>query len=264
MAYGKDPKSTQSEGVSFQGTEQDTDYNSPTIQPPPLNPDNYVPHTTPDIDFTHLAGNFDPTAIPLMEQDHVLGTAAHASVLTPEFAAILAQLTHIQSILQNSLIDVMNKVARRPGHHVSDQNTVAHGSHVKLSYARIFSGKHGDVTPFLFEGKRIIQFHTISFPVGHTKVLYVGRHLKDGMPIDLFNHLERANLTHSYSMTGIVFSGIFQVSYPTLVQNAELKLEALKQIGSTHYYLMAFMQLARHFDMTEQNKITRFMKGFKS
>ncbi|KAG5352158.1 hypothetical protein C0989_003523 [Termitomyces sp. Mn162] len=53
-------------------------------------------------------------------------------------------------------------------------------------------------------------------------------------------------------------------SDPSLVQHAELKLDVLKQTGSAHYYLMAFMELASHLNMTEQIKITHFMKGLKS
>ncbi|KAG6882788.1 hypothetical protein C0992_010661, partial [Termitomyces sp. T32_za158] len=88
------------------------DYNSPTIQPPPLDPQGYFPHPTPGTDFTQLAGIFDPTAIPPMNSDHAPGTEANSSGsanLTPEFAAILAQLTHNQTMLQNSLVDVMTE-----------------------------------------------------------------------------------------------------------------------------------------------------------
>ncbi|KAG6887075.1 hypothetical protein C0992_000905, partial [Termitomyces sp. T32_za158] len=139
------------------------------------------PYSTPVIDFTQLAGNFDSTEIPSMDQHHVPGTkripSASATSLSPEFAAILAQLTHNQTMLQNSLIDVMNEVAHQPANPIPDQNPVPHGSHIK---------------------------------------------------------------------------------------NAEFKLNALKQTVSAQYYLTAFMKLASHLEMTEQTKITRFMKGLKS
>ncbi|KAG5334804.1 hypothetical protein C0989_003039 [Termitomyces sp. Mn162] len=183
-----------------------------------------------------------------MEQDHIPGTAANTSVFTPEFAAILMQLTHNQTMLQNSLIDVMNEVAHCSSHHVPDQNPVIHGSHVKLRNAGIFSGKHGDVTPFLSEVKHIIQFHSISFPDDHAKVLYVSLHLhlKDGIPIEWFNHLEHANSPLLYDWNSFLLAFHKKFSYPSLVQNAELKLDVLKQTGSAHYYLTAYMELASH------------------
>ena len=55
-------------------TSVNLDYNSPTIQPPSLDRDAYNPQSTPIIDFTQLAGNFDPAAIPPMDQGYILGT----------------------------------------------------------------------------------------------------------------------------------------------------------------------------------------------
>ncbi|KAG6849840.1 hypothetical protein H0H87_002426, partial [Tephrocybe sp. NHM501043] len=152
--------------------------------PLPLDPNSYVPQASPVIDFTQLAGNFDPTIIPPMEQSQNPGMSGNAPALSPKFAAILAQLTHNQTMLQNSLIDVMNEVAHHPGQLGPDQSQPAHGSHVKLRDARIFNGKHNDVTPFISEVKCIIKFHPPSFPDDHSKVLYIGLHLKDGLPIE--------------------------------------------------------------------------------
>ncbi|KAG6855472.1 hypothetical protein H0H87_002357, partial [Tephrocybe sp. NHM501043] len=49
----------------------------------------------------------------------------------------------------------------------------------------------------------------------------------------------------------------------SLILNADTKLDDLKQTGSTHYYLTAFMKLTSHLDMTKETKISCFMKGLK-
>ncbi|KAG5716244.1 hypothetical protein E4T56_gene10823 [Termitomyces sp. T112] len=181
------------------------DFNSSTTQPPPLDPQAYFPHPTPGVDFAQLAGNFDPTAIPSMDPNHVPGTG----------------LTHNQTMLQNSLVDAMTEVAYCPVYPPPDQSSCV--STVKLCI------------------KQIIQLHTASFPNDNSCILYVGFNLKDGMPIKWKKFAD-----------------------PSLIQNTNIKLDALKQIGSAHYYISSFMELASHLDMMEQTKITCFIKGLKS
>ncbi|KAG6864010.1 hypothetical protein C0991_001122 [Blastosporella zonata] len=51
--------------------------------------------------------------------------------------------------------------------------------------------------------------------------------------------------------------------YPSLIKNADNCLDTLKQSGSAHSYLTALMEIAAHLNMTEETKISRFMKGLK-
>lgn len=128
------------------------------------------------------------------------------------------------------------------------------GSYVKLRDAHIFNGKHNDITLFLYEVKYIIEFHLPSFSNDHSKVLYFGLHLKDGLFIKWFNHLEHNNSLLLYNWNNFLLTFYKKFSDYSLVQNAKLKLDTLKQTESAYYYLMAFMELARHLNMTEQTK----------
>ncbi|KAG6892002.1 hypothetical protein C0993_005203, partial [Termitomyces sp. T159_Od127] len=67
----------------------------------------------------------------------------------------------------------------------------ARGNSIKLRNVRLFNGKHSEVTPFLSEIKRNIEFNAASFPDDHAKILFVGLNLKDGIPVEWFNQLER-------------------------------------------------------------------------
>jgi hypothetical protein len=67
------------------------------------------------------------------------------------------------------------------------------GSSVKVRNPRMFSGKHEEVSPFLSEVNRIIQFNAVSFPSDNHKVLFLALYLKDGIPVEWFNHLEAHN-----------------------------------------------------------------------
>lgn len=135
------------------------------------------------------------------------------------------------------------------------------GSSVKLRDPRLFNGKHEEVVPFLSEVQRIIEFHPSSFPDDHKKVLFVALYLKDGIPVEWFNHLETAQspLLHNW----VAFLAEFRKKFadPRLSSSADQRLDKLKQTGSAHSYLTRFVEISSHLDMTEQTKINRFMRG---
>ncbi|RDB14615.1 Retrotransposon-derived protein PEG10 [Hypsizygus marmoreus] len=253
-------------------TSVNLDYNHPvTGNPPPLDPQLYQPNPSVGIDFAHLPGNFDPAAIPAPNMNpasiNVASVPAqNASVPTApanvDLATVIGILTDNQSELQRNLIDVMREVAHRPVI-AAPTSAAPRGSTVKLRNARIFSGKHAEVTPFLSEIKRIIEFNSASFPDDHTKVLFVGLNMKDGIPIEWFNHLEVSKSVLLWNWNNFLVAFRKKFADPSLITTADQRLDQLKQTGSAHYYLTSFMELASHLDMTEQTKISRFMKGLK-
>ena len=137
------------------------------------------------------------------------------------------------------------------------------GSSVKVRDPRMFSGKHEEVTPFLSEVNRLIQFNSVSFPTDNHKVLFLALYLKDGIPVEWFNHLETlaSPLLHNWPRFVDEFKKKF--ADPRLIQTAEYKLDRLFQTSSAHSYLTHFIEISSHLDMTEQMKISRFMKGLK-
>ncbi|RDB20221.1 Retrotransposon-derived protein PEG10 [Hypsizygus marmoreus] len=249
-------------------TSVNPDFNPPVPGiPPPLNPQLYQPAPTVGIDYTHLPGNLDPSAIPVLVMNPNPGPINPAVPPVPaaqpnvDLATVVGILTDNQSALQRNLIDVMREVAQRPV--IAAPSSAPRGSTVKLRNARIFSGKHADVTPFLSEVKRIIEFNTISFPDDHTKVLFVGLNLKDGIPVEWFSHLENSKSTLLWNWNSFLVTFRKKFADPSLITTADQRLDQLKQTGSAHYYLTSFMEIASHLDMTEQTQISRFMKGLK-
>ena len=175
----------------------------------------------------------------------------------------LTDLTRMFGVLTENQVAFQQGIMRILG-----QPQVAHdaprlGSSVKVRNPRMFSGKHEEVTPFLSEVNRIIQFNAVSFPSDNHKVLFLALYLKDGIPVEWFNHLEShaSPLLHNWPR----FLAEFRTKFadPRLIQTAEYKLDQLVQTGSAHSYLTHFIELSSHLDMTEQTKISRFMKGLK-
>ncbi|KAG6855658.1 hypothetical protein H0H87_012365, partial [Tephrocybe sp. NHM501043] len=68
----------------------------------------------------------------------------------------------------------------------------------------------------------------------------------------------------NYNWTNFLAAFHKKFANPSLILNADTKLDNLKQTGSAHYYLTAFIELVSHLDMTEETKISCFMKGLKS
>ena len=109
----------------------------------------------------------------------------------------------------------------------------------------------------------IIEFHPSSFPDKHRKVLFVVMYLKDGIPIEWFNHLEVIGSPYLHNCPQ--FMSKFQKKFADLrlSSTANQKLEKLKQTGSAHAYLTHFVELSSHLEITKQMKINHFMKGSK-
>ncbi|KAF5384867.1 hypothetical protein D9615_000927 [Tricholomella constricta] len=248
------------------------DYNFPA-QPPVTNPDLYNPVPTVGIDYAHLPGTFDPAAIPGANPGPNIvpapGQIGSVPINQPpvDLSNIISMLAQNQTSLQASLLDVMAEVARRPVVQAPPppvlSNPPPRGNSIKLRNARIFNGKHSEVTPFISEIKRLIEFNASSFPDDHTKVLFVGLNLKDGIPVEWFNHLEQSGSSLLWNFNNFLAAFRKKFADPSLITTADQRLDQLKQTGSVHYYLTSFMEIASHLDMTEQTKISRFMKGLK-
>jgi hypothetical protein len=184
-----------------------------------------------------------------------------------DLTQMLGFMTQNQAEFQRNVtrfIDAQSTVLS--GLHAPDLTNAPHktlGSGVKIRNPRLFNGRHEEVTPFLSEVQRIIEFHPISFPDDHRKVLFVALYLKDGIPVEWFNHIEAINspLLHDWNRFLTEFRKKF--ADPRLTSTADQKLDKLKQTGSAHAYLTRFVELSSHLDMTEQTKINRFMKGLK-
>ena len=136
-------------------------------------------------------------------------------------------------------------------------------SSVKARNPHMFSGKHEEVTPFLSKVNRIIQFNSVSFPTNNHKVLFLALYLKDGIPAEWFNNLENHSLPLLHNWLTFLAEFRRKFSDPSLVQSAKYKLDQLVQTGSAHSYLMHFINISSHLNMTEQMKISHFMKGLK-
>ena len=146
---------------------------------------------------------------------------------------------------------------------VSDSQAMCGSSTVKLRNPCTFNGRHEEVVPFLSEVQRIIKFHLASFPDNHQKVLFIALYLKDGIPVEWFNHLESTHSPILYNWAGFMTKFQKKFADPQLSSTADQKLEKLKQTGSAHAYLTCFVELSSHLKMTKQMKINRFMKGLK-
>ena len=178
----------------------------------------------------------------------------------PQYLADLTRmfgiLTDNQVAFQQGIMQVLSQPQAQP-------DAPRLGSSVKVRNPRMFSGKHEEVTPFLSKVNRIIQFNAVSFPSDNHKVLFLALYLKDGIPVEWFNHLEShaSPLLHNWPR----FLAEFHTKFadPRLIQTAEYKLYRLVQTGSAHSYLTHFIEILSHLDMTEQTKISRFMKGLK-
>ncbi|KAF5382123.1 hypothetical protein D9615_004195 [Tricholomella constricta] len=227
------------------------DYNLPAI-PPSTNPDIYNPVPTYGIDYAHLPGTLDPAAIPgsipgpnsVPVPDQIGSVPITQAAPSTDFSGVINMLAQNQSTLQATILDVMAEVARRPVVQAAPpalSNPPPRGNTIKLRNARIFNGKHSEVTPFISEIKRLIEFNASSFPDDHTKNIQA--------LLWNFNN----------------FLAAFRKKFtdPSLITTADQRLDQLKQTGSVHYYLTSFMEIASHLDMTEQTKISRFMKGLK-
>ncbi|KAF5387625.1 hypothetical protein D9615_000718 [Tricholomella constricta] len=249
------------------------DYNLPAI-PPSTNPDIYNPVPTYGIDYAHLSGTLDPAAIPgsipgpnpVPVPGQIGSVPITQAAPSTDFSGVINMLAQNQSTLQATILDVMAEVARRPVVQAAPpalSNPPPRGNTIKLRNARIFNGKHSEVTPFISEIKRLIEFNASSFPDDHTKVLFVGLNLKDGIPIEWFNHLEHSGSSLLWNFNNFLAAFRKKFADPSLITTADQRLDQLKQTGSVHYYLTSFMEIASHLDMTEQTKISRFMKGLK-
>ena len=113
------------------------------------------------------------------------------------------------------------------------------GSSVKLRNPCTFNGWHKEVVPFLSEVQRIIEFHPTSFPDDHRKVLFVALYLKDGVPVEWFNHLESAQSPLLHNWNSFINKFRKKFADPRLSSTADQRLDKLKQTGSAHAYLIS-------------------------
>jgi hypothetical protein len=197
-----------------------------------------------------IPGFIPPTAPPPVERQ---------PAYVNDFTRMLALMNQNQAQFQEHVTRFINAMGTTQP--PTAQPTRVNGSSVKLRDPRLFNGKHEEVVPFLSEVQRIIEFHPSSFPDDHKKVLFVALYLKDGIPVEWFNHLEtnHSPLLHNWLAFLVEFRKKF--ADPRLSSSADQRLDKLKQTGSAHSYLTRFIEISSHLDMTEQTKINRFMRG---
>ncbi|KAG6823078.1 hypothetical protein H0H92_011478, partial [Tricholoma furcatifolium] len=184
------------------------DHLHPNQFPPPLNPAGYAPQSSGGVDNMYLRGNVDPATIlyqgnsgpiinPVAQPQARSDLHAIIDILVQNQSAIQQS----QSTLQQNLVDVMHEVARRPNVVAAPEPAIQtpRGNTIKLRNVRVFNGKHREVTPFLSEVQRHIEFAPASFPNDHSKVLFVGLNLKDGILVEWFNQLERSGSSLLYN-----------------------------------------------------------------
>lgn len=202
----------------------------------------------------------DPTSQPVPNSFVAPGPPPEPS--QPQY---LTDLTRMFGALTDNQIAFQQGIMQILGQHGPDRDAPQSrlGSSVKVRNPRMFTGKHEEVTPFLSEVNRIIQFNAISFPTDNHKVIFLALYLKDGIPVEWFNHLEAhaSPLLHNWPRFLTEFRTKF--ADPRLIQTAEYKLDRLVQTDSAHSYLTHFIEISSHLDMTEQTTISRFMKGLK-
>lgn len=179
-----------------------------------------------------------------------------------DFTRMLGFMNENQAAMQDQLTRAIAALAEARTPSVVSSSTLGSSS-VKLRNPRTFNGRHEEVVPFLSEVQRIIEFHPSSFPNDHRKVLFVAMYLKDGIPVEWFNHLEVNQSSHLQNWPAFMAEFKKKFADPRLSNTADQKLEKLKQTGSAHAYLTRFVELSSHLEMTEQTKINRFMKGLK-
>lgn len=189
------------------------------------------------------------------------GTSSQPQYVT-DLTRMLGVLTDNQMTFQQGLLQFL-EVQQSSQPPPVQPSPLKLGGTVKVRNPRMFNGKHDEVTPFLSEVKRIIEFNSVSFPTDRHKVLFLGLYLKDGVPIEWFNHLENNNSPLLWNWPNFIQEFRKKFADPRLILTADQKLDQLKQTGSAHSYLTRFVEISSHLDMTEQTKISRFMKGLK-
>ena len=180
-----------------------------------------------------------------------------------DFTRMLGYMNQNQAQFQEQLTRVMATLVELQHPPAAAPEVRNSNNSVKLRNPCTFNGRHEEVVPCLSEVQRIIEFHPSSFPDDHRKVLFVAMYLKDGIPIEWFNHLESTGSSYLHNWPGFMSEFRRKFTDPRLSSTADQKLERLKQTGSAHAYLTRFVELSSHLEMTEQTKINRFMKGLK-
>lgn len=180
-----------------------------------------------------------------------------------DFNRMLALMNHNQAQFQEHVARAIATLTTTREPTSDSQGPRSSSSTVKLRNPRIFNGKHEEVVPFLSEVQHIIEFHPISFPDDHRKVLFVALYLKDGIPVEWFNHLESTHSPLLHDWTSFLVEFRKKFADPRLSSTADQRLDKLRQTGSAHAYLTRFVEISSHLDMTEQTKINCFMRGLK-
>ena len=172
-----------------------------------------------------------------------------------DFTRMLGFMNHNQAQFQEHLTRIMTTLAELQQPPSVPTETRGNNNSIKLRNPRTFNGRHKEVVPFLSEVQCIIEFHPSSFPDDHRKVLFVAMYLKDGIPIEWFNHLEATGSPYLHNWPGFMSEFRKKFADPRLSSTANQKLKQLKQTGSAHAYLTHFIELSSHLEMTEQTKI---------
>ena len=136
----------------------------------------------------------------------------------------ITDLTRMFDVLTDNQVAFQQGIMQVLGQLPSTTAAPHLGSSVKVRNPRMFSGKHEEVTPFLSEVNRIIHFNSVSFPTDNHKVIFLALYLKDGIPVEWFNHLESiaSPLLHDWSRFITEFRTKF--ANPCLIQTAKYKL----------------------------------------
>jgi len=164
-----------------------------------------------------------------------------------------------QQVFQQGVKEILN--AQYQSTVVSMKKSAS--STVKVRNPRMFNGRHEEVTPFLSELHRIMEFNPSSFPTDYQCVMFTGLYFKDSVPVEWFSHLESSSSPVLKNWQLFIAEFKKKFANPRLTLTADQKLDRLHQTGSAFDYLTRFLELSSHLDMTEQTKINCFMKGLK-
>lgn len=134
---------------------------------------------------------------------------------------------------------------------------------IRVRDPRIFNGKADQVEGFINEIDDNVFLQRASFADDMDKAYYLGRHLKDGSPVDWFTNLKREQSPLLLDFVALKAAFVTHFGTSNQIGYYLRKIETLQQTGSAASYISSFKDCCAHLDLTEQTKIAKFKKGLK-